>query len=120
MKTTQETGSKDKGTVKPERRLLVIGILFIAAFIITAALVFSSVIQSVDSGLAQALNNSPPDGAFSALMILVSDFGQYRFWIPVVLIMLLLGDRNTKLLAFELAALLLISTVSGDIAKMIF
>ena len=106
-------------TQKASRRLFAIGTISLAMFLIIAALVFSRITQPFDTWLAQALNNTSP-GTISTLMILATDYGREYFWAPLVLIMLLFGDRNTKLLAFQLAALFIVGLVSGEVLKILF
>ena len=106
-------------TSKPGTQLLTIGIVTQAMFVVIAILVLSKITQSFDTGLAQAINNTPPGGAISTLMILATNYGREYFWTLVVMIMLLFGDRNTKLFAVELAALFIVGIVSGEVMKIL-
>ena len=106
-------------TSKPGTQLLTIGIVTQAMFVVIAILVLSKITQSFDTGLAQAINNTPPGGAISTLMILATNYGREYFWTLVVMIMLLFGDRNTKLFAVELAALFIVGIVSGEVLKIL-
>ena len=59
----------------------------------------------------------PWGGAITAVVVVFAEYGREYFWIPVVGVMLVLGDRNTKLLALELAALFLVGIAFGELLK---
>src|SRR5213593_2755911 len=91
--------------------------VFVALFLITTVLVFSNVIQNLDASLALAIYNADPGGVFATLMILLSEHGRELFWGLVVGVTLVLGSRETKLLAVELGLLFLGGIVVGDALK---
>ena len=44
-------------------------------------------------------------------------YGREDFWIPIVVVMFVLGKRDTKLMAIELAALFIVGIAAGDLLK---
>ena len=103
---------------KKTRKLLFVGTGLFAIYVLVAILVFSGVTQSLDARLAE-LVNSYQGAAFTSLMVDASLYGREYFWIAVVLLILLFGKRDTKLLALELAALFIVGIAAGEIAKVI-
>ncbi|HVB95680.1 MAG TPA: phosphatase PAP2 family protein [Nitrososphaerales archaeon] len=99
------------------RSYLTLGVLSTLGFLVVSALVFSNVTQAADGQLALAVNHASLGAAFTTLMVVAAEYGREYFWIPVVAIMLILGNRRTKLLAFELAALFIIGIAAGEILK---
>lgn len=61
--------------------------------------------------------NANQGAAVTTLMVLASVYGREYFWIPIVIVMLLLGKRDTKLLAVELVALFIIGIAAGELLK---
>jgi membrane-associated phospholipid phosphatase len=53
------------------------------------------------------------------IMVFFSDYGREYFWVLVVGVMLLFGNRDTKLLAIELAALFVAGIVAGEVMKFV-
>jgi membrane-associated phospholipid phosphatase len=94
-----------------------IGVLSLLGFLVIGALVFSNISQALDAQLALAVNHADLGGAATAVMVLASTYGRELFWTLVVGLMLVLGDRDTKLLAIELSALLVAGLVCGDLIK---
>ena len=97
--------------------LLVGGIVFLALFLVTTALVFSNITQNWDATVALRINSSSLGSVFSDLMVFLSLYGREWFWIPVVGVMIVLGSRETKILAAELAVLFVAGIVIGDTLK---
>jgi membrane-associated phospholipid phosphatase len=98
---------------------LMLGATSILAFLAITALVFSNVTQADDAQLALAINHFDLGSAFTTVMVLFSEFGREYFWIPVVVVMMLLGNRETKLLAVELAALFVVGIALGEVMKLV-
>jgi membrane-associated phospholipid phosphatase len=97
-------------------RLLFVGFLLFIAFAVVTALVFSRLTQSFDASLAETINSYQGPG-FTTLMTWASLYGREYFWIGLVFLMLVFGNKNTKLMAVELAALLVVGIIAGEIAK---
>lgn len=103
---------------KKARKLLFLGTGLFAIYIIITILVFSGTTQGLDAKLAELLN-SYQGSTFTSLMVNASLYGREYFWTAVVLLMLVFGKRDTKLLAAELAALFVVGIVAGEIAKVV-
>jgi len=101
-----------------EKRLgLFAGLGSVVVFAVITALVFSSIIQSPDAQLALAINNAYLGTTLTEIMVLFTESGREYFWVTVVGVMLVLGNRETKLLAIELALLFVIGIAAGEILK---
>lgn len=98
---------------------LIGGAVCLLIFLVTTILVFSQITQGADAELALAINHTASSASFTALMVFFSDYGREYFWIPIVAAMLLLGNRDTKLLAIELGALFVAGIVAGEILKFV-
>jgi membrane-associated phospholipid phosphatase len=96
--------------------LLIIGIASFFLFVVVTFLVLGNVTQPSDAQLA-LLMNADQGSAITTLMSLASLYGREYFWIPIVSVMLLLGKRDTKLLAIELAALFIVGIAAGEVLK---
>lgn len=101
------------------RSYLVVGAFSILLFLVISALVFSNGTQAADAQLAVGINHADLGSAITAVMVVFADYGREYFWIPVVGAMLVLGNRNTKLLAIELAALFVIGIAFGEALKVV-
>ena len=101
------------------RKEVIVGLFSIILFLITTALVFSKLTQSVDANAALVVNNAGLGDAGSWLVIFFTSYGREAVWGLVVLAMLLLGGRSTKLLAIELALLLITGVIIGSAAKLL-
>lgn len=99
------------------RNFLVAGGISVMLFFVVAVLVFTNISQSFDARLALMINHADPGIAFSQAMVLFSKYGREYFWVPVVAIMLILGNRDTKMLAFELGALFVAGIIAGEALK---
>jgi membrane-associated phospholipid phosphatase len=98
---------------------LLFGLAFLLLFLVITVFVFSGVIQNPDAQLALAINNAYLGSASTELMVLFAEFGREYFWVPVVGVMLLVGNRDTKLLAIELTALFVVGILAGEIMKFV-
>ncbi len=94
-----------------------IGAFSLLGFLVIGALVFSNISQALDAQLALAVDHADLGGPATAVMVLASTYGRELLWVLVVGVMLVLGDRDTKLLAIELSALLVAGLVGGDLIK---
>ena len=108
--------SPSRGT---NRRLVAFGILSLTLFAAISILVSGDITQAFDARLALLININE-GSAFTSIMVLASLYGREPFWISAVVLMLALGKRDVKLLAIELAALLAVGFVTGDLTKIIF
>jgi membrane-associated phospholipid phosphatase len=105
------------GPMSLARVYLAIGATSIVVFVAITALVFSNATQAGDAQLALAINHFDLGGALTSAMVFLAEYGREYFWIPVVGVMLLLGGRETKLLALELAALFVVGIAAGEAMK---
>lgn len=58
--------------------------------------------------------------AGTVLMVLLTNYGREVVWGLVVVVLFLVGNRHTKLLAVELALLFVAGIVVGDVAKAVY
>jgi membrane-associated phospholipid phosphatase len=103
--------------LKQPRRELIVGIVSIVLFFIITTLVFSNLTQSVDANAALIVNNAGLGDVGSWLVVFFANYGREAVWGLVVLAMLLLGGKTTKLLAIELGLLLIGGIIIGSAAK---
>ncbi len=96
--------------------LLILGAASLFLFVVVAFLVLGNVTQASDASLALQMN-ADQGAAVTTLMALASLYGREYFWVPIVAVMLLLGKRDTKLLALELAALFIVGIAAGEVLK---
>ena len=96
--------------------LLILGVGSFFLFIVVTFLIFGNVTQASDAQLA-LLINADQGAAITTLMSLAALYGREYFWIPIVIAMFLLGKRDTKLLAIELAALFIVGIAAGEVLK---
>ncbi len=99
------------------RSQTVAGVAFLALFSTTSALVFSGLTQSLDQTLALTIYNANPGAVITNLFVLLSEYGREWFWIPFVAMMLVVGSKETRLWAIELAFLFVIGILVGDTLK---
>jgi membrane-associated phospholipid phosphatase len=99
---------------------LVLGLvlIFLAGFIVVTVLVFSGITTTADAELALYINNTSFGPLSNSFLVLASIYGREYFWIPVVGVMLILGRRDTKMLAIELAALFVVGIIAGEAIKL--
>jgi membrane-associated phospholipid phosphatase len=99
------------------RAHLIVGALSFLVFLVIALLVLSNTTQNVDARLALIINNLDFGPAFTATMVTFTNYGREYFWVPIVAVMFLFGNQETKLLAIELAALFVIGIAFGEALK---
>ncbi|MDG7001113.1 MAG: phosphatase PAP2 family protein [Nitrososphaerota archaeon] len=100
------------------KKLLIWGVVSLALFLLVAFLVFSGLTQSLDARGALALNTGL-GSTFTSLMVAATKYGREYFWIGIVALMLVFGDKNTRVLAIELAALFVVGIAVGESLKLI-
>lgn len=98
---------------------LTVGGTSLFIFLVITILVFSNTTESLDQQLALAIDNSKLGAAATAFMVTSAEYGREYFWIPIVGVMLVLGTRETKLLAIELTALFVSAVVIGEALKFV-
>ncbi len=96
------------------------GLASLVLFTVNTVLVLSGTTQNPDASLALWINNSYLGGAVTELMVLASRYGRELLWLLVLGIMVLLGNRETRLLGVELTVLFGIGIVTGDVLKMVW
>lgn len=101
------------------RNWLVMGLIFLAVFLLVTVFVISNVTQSLDAKVALIINNTSIGSTLNSLLIFASEYGREYFWIPVVGLMLIFGKRETKALAIELAALFIAGIIAGEAMKLV-
>jgi membrane-associated phospholipid phosphatase len=117
---SRKATSEAKTSTSPaDSKSLVTGLVFLALFLLVTGLVISGVTQGFDAYFALLVNHLDLGSGASMLMVLASEYGRGYFWIPVVVLMLIFGKRDTKILAIELAALFVLGIVAGDAMKLL-
>lgn len=89
-------------------------------FLITTAIVVSGVSQNGDLQSAIEVNQYYLGSAGTLLMVLLTNYGREVVWGLVVVVLFLVGNKPTKLLAVELALLFIAGIVVGDVAKAVY
>jgi membrane-associated phospholipid phosphatase len=92
------------------------GIVSLALFVLTTVLVRAGMTQSFDNRIALTINASLGP-QISEIMYLASIYGREGVWIPVVIVMIVLGKQNTKLFGIELAILFILGIILGTLAQ---
>ncbi|MDG7010882.1 MAG: phosphatase PAP2 family protein [Nitrososphaerota archaeon] len=101
-----------------DRRLAYITAVGLVVFVALAVAVKASPsLDRVDLQAALWLNNLRLGEAFSSLMVAASLYGREYFWIPITAVLLVFGDRRTKLVAVGLCGVFLGGIVVGEAAK---
>ena len=101
------------------RPFLTLGAVSIVAFIVVSGLVFLNLSQAADAQLALSINGAYLGSTITVLMVVAAEYGREYFWVPVVGVMVVFGDRRTKFLAMELAILFLVGIVLGETLKLV-
>jgi membrane-associated phospholipid phosphatase len=100
------------------RRLVAAALLSFLVFLLLAfAITYSASFDGADFQAALWINGLNIGTALNSVLVAASLYGREYFWVAVVGIMFVLGDRRTRLLAVGLAALFLVGIVAGDLAK---
>jgi membrane-associated phospholipid phosphatase len=98
---------------------LMAGKVSLFVFLIITIFVFSNSTQNLDAQLALAINNFNLGPMLTTFMVISSECGREFFWIPVVVVMFTLGNRDTKYLALELACLFIVGIIVGEAIKFV-
>ena len=99
---------------------LAAGLTGLIGFFITTAIVVSRVSQNVDLQSAIQVNQYYLGSAGTVLMVLLTNYGREVVWGLVVVVLFLVGNGRTKLVAVELALLFLSGIIIGDVAKSLY
>ena len=92
--------------------------LLLASFVLLAlAVKLSPALQDADLQAALWVNHLSIGDSLNSLVVAASLYGREYFWVGVVGLMFLLGDRRTKLLALGLCAVFIVGIVSGEMVK---
>lgn len=101
-----------------DRALAVLSGASFAVFLgLTLAVKYSTGLQSADLQAALWINHLALGDSISSLMVAASLYGREDFWIPLVALMVVFGDRRTKLVAVGLCAVFVVGIVAGELAK---
>ena len=95
------------------------GLWSLGVFAIITIIVFSGRLQAVDAQFALLVNGYDLGGLGTSLMQLFTSYGRELVWGLLVLVMFLFGNRNTKILALELAVLFFLGALVGDLSKIL-
>ena len=99
---------------------LTAGLTGLIGFLTTTVLVVSRVSQNSDLQSALQVNHYYLGSAGTVLMVLTTNYGREVVWGLVVVVLFLVGNKHTKLLAVELALLFIAGIIIGDVAKMVY
>jgi len=98
---------------------MVAGLCSLGLFAIVTLLVFSGRLQTADAEAALLVNGYNFGSLGTILMQLFTNYGRELVWGLLVLVMLLFGNRNTKIIGLELGVLFLVGILVGDISKIL-
>ncbi len=101
------------------KNMVAIGVVCLALFLVVTVLAVSGISQAADLQGLLLVNKADLGPAGTWIMAQFSAYGREVVWGLLVLIMLVLGGRTTKLLAIELAILLVAGIFVGEAAKAI-
>lgn len=101
------------------RVLLILGLALMGAFSIVNYLVFSHITQWIDVVLFRLFNTWRAGGAFDAIMIASSVYGQELFWGGIVLLLWIFRRGEARRTALCLTVTFLLSIVIGDSIKLV-
>jgi membrane-associated phospholipid phosphatase len=90
------------------------GVITLGLFI--CCVVFYDAASVTDSQLV-LLMNADAGTSVTTVMIAASQYGREYFWVGVLIIMLVLGKKQTKVMAVELAILFAVGIVGGEALK---
>ncbi len=98
-----------------------LGALALASFLVFVLLAIGvtywPALQSWDLQAAQWANNLALGDLLNSILVNASLYGREYFWILLVAILFLLGDRKTKLVALGLCGVFVVGIVAGEVAK---
>ena len=101
------------------RPLPIVSASFLLVFVILALLVeLSPAFRTSDAQLAAWVNHLDLGTWVGSALVASSVYGREYFWVGVVAVLLLTGDRRTKKLAIGLCVLFVVGIATGEIAKL--
>ncbi len=122
-----ENANPPAQAARPSRQLSLVsnkwlyaGLGSLALFLIVTFLVVTKITESWDANLAASINGYNLGASMTSLMIYASEYGREYFWIPIVAILLAFGQRDTKILAIELAVVFAVGIIAGDLMKFLY
>ncbi len=103
--------------MKDRSLAIVSGLLFAAFVLIAVAVKVSPDLQKADLQVALWVNHLNIGDLLNSLMIAASQYGREYFWVGVVGLMFLFGDRRTKVLALGLCGVFIVGIAAGEVLK---
>jgi membrane-associated phospholipid phosphatase len=103
--------------IEAKQKLIIIGIGLVVVFILLNFLVFSNVLQSMDTALFYVFNVWHPWHLLQVGMILLSNYGREIVWSGLILILWLFGSKEDKKTALLLVFVFLILLIMGGLIK---
>ena len=101
-----------------DRTLVLLSLAGLLVFLVLAALVRGdAALTGSDLQAALWVNHLSPGEPLNSLLVGASLYGREYFWIPVVGLMFLFGDRRTKLVAVGLCGVFVAGILVGEAAK---
>lgn len=101
-----------------DRTLALLSVISFLLFVVLAAAVKTlPQLQGPDLQAALWFNHLTLGDALNAVLVGASLYGREYFWIGLVALMLLFGDRQTKMLAVGLCAVFIVGIAAGEVAK---
>ncbi len=100
------------------RSFAYLAVLSFAIFLFLAVVIsVSSELDAADLRAAEWVNGFSLGAMLNTLLVAASLYGREYFWVGVVAVMLVLGDRRTKELALGLSVLFVAGILGGEVAK---
>ncbi len=100
-----------------------LGILALASFavfvVLAVAVTYWSGLRQWDLQAAEWANNLALGDLLNSVLVNASLYGREYFWIPVVAVLFVFGDRRTKLVATGLAGVFVVGIAAGEVAKIV-
>ncbi|MDA4124104.1 MAG: phosphatase PAP2 family protein [Thaumarchaeota archaeon] len=90
---------------------------FFVFVLLAAAVTFSTSFYQADFQAALWVNGLGVGATLNAVFVSAALYGREYFWVPVVGLVFLFGDRRTRLLALGLALVFLVGIAAGEVAK---
>ena len=101
-----------------ERDLVLLSVLaFLAFSVLAVAVKADPALASSEVQVSLWANHLQLGGPLNSLLVGASLYGREYFWVALVGVMLLFGDRRTKLVALGLCAVFVTGIVAGEVAK---
>lgn len=101
-----------------KRMMLTIGIALVAAFVAIFLLVYYGITSGFDTPVFNAINQTLNVPALNSFFVTLTNYGREYFWIPVVILLWVLGKEREKkaalLLVVVFVAIILVGTLLKD------